>query len=152
MASSNATNLQIQCVSFCQSAIAIQMIRRQVFHLEQGIPLELDIDGQDDAAMHLLAIWEQQPVGTARLRSLPDHTVKIERVAVLATYRQRGIGQQMMRVALTQLQQQPVRQVVVHAQQSTQKFYEKLGFVPVGTAFHEADIVHIKMVYQLFSS
>lgn len=144
--------VQIQILTLSQATEAIRSIRYQVFHLEQGIPLELDWDGQDEMATHLLASWDQQAVGTARLRSLSEHDVKIERVAVLATYRQRGIGQQMLQVALAWLRQQNIRSVIVHAQQPSQRFYERLGFAPVGETLIEAGILHIKMVKHLSNS
>src|SRR5436305_9588541 len=66
-------------------------LREQVFCDEQGVPRELEVDGLDDRALHLLAL----PVGCARtvgtLRLLVDGVeAKVGRVAVAPEWRSRG--------------------------------------------------------------
>jgi predicted GNAT family N-acyltransferase len=59
-------------------------IRREVFVDEQGVPLHEELDDYDATSTHFLALLNGEPVGTARLRTLPDGTPKAERVAVRA--------------------------------------------------------------------
>ena len=42
-------------------------IRQRVFVEEQGVPRELEHDAHDASAIHLLALSDRDPVGTARL-------------------------------------------------------------------------------------
>jgi len=71
----------------------IKEIRFQVFVREQGVPPELEVDGSDPLCLHVLAeIPGKGFIGTARL--LPDG--HIGRVAVLAEYRRKGIGREMV--------------------------------------------------------
>lgn len=137
--------LMIQIQDYASAMDAIQAVRSQVFQVEQGIDSALDFDGLDPAAVHLLAFWEDQAVGTARIRYFSSHTAKVERLAVVPEFRQRGIGKCLMNAILTFLALGDVKTVVLHAQEQTVPFYEHLGFKPVGDRFWEANIPHLKM-------
>ncbi|MFM6402736.1 GNAT family N-acetyltransferase [Planktothrix sp.] len=130
----------------------IRAIRHQVFELEQGVAPELEWDGQDEFAQHLLAYLDDQPIGTLRIRDLDEQNVKIERLAVLASARGMGIGQQLMECALEVIAQTSIQTVIVNAQIYIQNLYLKLGFEPMGEPFEEAGIPHIKMVKTLIYS
>ena len=81
---------------------ACMAIRRKVFVEEQAVPEELELDAHDATAVHLLAVADGRPVGTARLLIDGDHA-KIGRVAVLAETRGTGAGAALMRAALDKL-------------------------------------------------
>ena len=49
-----------------------QAIRNQVFVIEQGIPLELDLDGLDEQSYHALVTDNNSLVATARLTIVED--------------------------------------------------------------------------------
>lgn len=142
-------DLIFQVVTYSEALDAIQFVRKTVFQAEQGVDPALEFDGQDDAAQHIVAYLDQQPVGTARLRFLSDRLVKIERVAVLSAYRGQGLGRQIMEKAFLELRSQGIPNVKIHAQLAVQMFYEKLGFVPQGDVFDEAGIPHIAMTRSL---
>lgn len=111
--------------------------------LEQGVPVELEVDGLDAACEHYLARWEGAPVATARARATPAGC-KIERVAVLAPYRQRALGTALIK---SMLEDRPHTQTVyVHAQQAAAGFWTRLGFSAAGASFDEAGIPHQRMV------
>lgn len=135
----------LKVVSYSEAAGDIQVIRRIVFQDEQAVSAELDFDGLDETARHIIAYADQQPIGTARIRYLSDQLAKIERVAVLASYRGQGIGRQIMEAAIAFLDQQKVAESKVHAQSYVTAFYQKLGFIPQGEEFYEAGIPHIEM-------
>jgi predicted GNAT family N-acyltransferase len=137
--------LTIQIQNYTVARDAIQAVRSQVFQIEQGIDPTLDFDGLDPAAVHILALWEDQAIGTARIRYFSGHTAKVERLAVIPEFRHRGIGQCLMNAILTLLASGDVKTVVLHAQEQTVPFYEHLGFKPVGDRFWEANIPHLKM-------
>jgi predicted GNAT family N-acyltransferase len=120
-------------------------IRRRVSVDEQGVPARLEFDELDREVLHLLAILDGEAVGTLRLRSPGDGLVKIERVAVLAQARGRGIGEALITEALRLALQAGAGEVILHAQVRIRSFYEKLGFQASGAAFIEDGIRHIAM-------
>src|SRR5436190_446019 len=84
-------------------------VRRAVFHEEQGISEDDDFDGQDTQADHFLAFDGEKPVGTARVRYV-DGKAKVERVAVLGSYRGRGIGESIMHNILEFIKQKGIEE------------------------------------------
>lgn len=138
-------NITTRVVTYREAIADIQAIRRQVFQQEQGVSAELEFDGLDDAATHLLACDRTQAVGTARLRPLDNRKAKVERVAVLASHRGRGIGRQLMVAAIAQVRSQGMTTIKINAQLQVKAFYERLGFVAQGAVFEEAGIPHVAM-------
>jgi predicted GNAT family N-acyltransferase len=122
-------------------------IRRAVFCVEQGIDPAEEFDGQDAASRHYLACLRGEAVGTARLRFLDSRTAKIERVAVLAPLRRRGIGAALTRRAIRDGLAAGAGSIVIHAQKHAESFYSRLGFVARGSPFAEAGIPHVRMSY-----
>ncbi|UBF25694.1 GNAT family N-acetyltransferase [Kovacikia minuta CCNUW1] len=123
----------------------IYRIRYLVFQIEQGVDPSLEFDGKDESSQHLLAYWQENAVGTTRIRMLAPKTAKIERVAVLPEVRGLGIGKQMMVKAIEILKSAQVSEVQMNAQEQVRDFYQKLGFEPEGAVFEEAGIPHVKM-------
>jgi predicted GNAT family N-acyltransferase len=124
-------------------------IRRQVFVEEQCIAPELEADDYDFIAWHLLALEDEQPIGTARLVTLDALTVKIGRVAVLPAHRGRGIARQMMNMLLEYSKREGFKEVVVDAQLEVIGFYLKLGFTPKDPIFIDAGIPHQRMILEI---
>jgi predicted GNAT family N-acyltransferase len=137
--------LRVSLVEFEQFASEIRQIRQAVFQVEQQVAEAVDFDGLDASASHLLLWIADQPVGTARIRLLSPTVAKIERVALLAPYRGQGLGQQLMQQVLHALDDWHISEAQLHAQAQTVNFYRKLGFVPQGEPFYEADILHVTM-------
>lgn len=137
--------ISLQVVTYQDATDAIHIIRSTVFQIEQGVDPEIEFDGQDADAIHLLAYEGTQPIGTTRIRYLNAHLAKIERVAVLPAYRGRGIGRQLMEKAICWIQKQGCHEVKINAQIHAKQFYEKLGFQAQGFEFEEAGIPHIEM-------
>lgn len=137
--------ITLDVVPFTEKLAEIKAIRVQVFQVEQGVDPALEFDGNDEAALHLVAYLDKEPVGTARIRYLDGKTAKIERLAVLSNARGKGIGKQLMTKALDVAAQRSIQQVVVHAQDYIKGLYQQLGFEQVGAGFAEAGLPHVKM-------
>lgn len=145
-----ASDLVVMLTPYADKARDIFLIRQQVFHIEQKIDPAVDMDGEDNAATHFIAYWQQQPVGIARVRAYGDGTqAKIERVAVLQDFRGRGIGSAIATTILTHVQQQGFASALLYAQDQSISFYEKFGFQRQGEPFSQAGIPHIAMVKNL---
>lgn len=125
---------------------ALQAIRGAVFIEEQGVPKEIEWDGEDDVSHHFMAINEAgQRVGCGRL--LPNG--RIGRMAVLPEYRGQGIGRQILDAAVARASELGFRRVTLHAQLAVVDFYRKAGFLPEGDEFSEAGIQHQAMALEL---
>ena len=121
---------------------AIVQIRRAVFIAEQHVPEELEWDGLDEDALHLLAEDKQgQPIATARM--LPDG--HIGRVAVLQQWRCRGVGKALMLNILELARQRGFDSLFLDAQVEAVEFYRRLGFEAEGEVFMDAGIPHRHM-------
>ncbi len=121
--------------------VALRHIRELVFIREQGVPKELEWDTDDLTAVHLLACFEGEVAGVARL--LPDG--HIGRVAVLAEFRGRGIGTALMQHAMAAARERGLGEALLNAQTAVIPLYEKLGFVAEGPEFIDAGIPHRHM-------
>lgn len=142
-------HLVIRAATLPSDLPQIYEIRYRVFQQEQGVDSKLEFDGFDDQCDHVLAYLNHQAVGTARIRYLNARVAKVERVAVLAHLRGRGIGKQLMETVLALLTDKGVSTAQIHAQVGVRSFYHQLGFVAEGETFEEAGIPHIKMSKQL---
>ena len=116
-------------------------IRYEVFVDEQNVPEELEIDGLDGKAKHVLAFVDGVPIGTGRI--LDDG--HIGRVAVLKDYRGFGIGKLIMKELIKWAQDITLKKVWLSSQWHAHSFYLDLGFVCIGEIYKEAGIDHIKM-------
>ncbi|MBV2090999.1 MAG: GNAT family N-acetyltransferase, partial [Candidatus Thiodiazotropha sp. (ex Ctena orbiculata)] len=124
----------------------LRQVREPVFIEEQGVPESMEWDDDDIIAYHLLALDnQQQPIGTARLLG----NGQIGRMAVLASWRNRGIGTALLLELLQQASRVGQDQLFLHAQTTAETFYAKFGFIGEGDIFHEADIPHRKMFFSL---
>lgn len=123
---------------------ACHAIRHEVFVRGQGVPADLERDGRDAEAVHVLATVDGVPVGTARMRV--DHgRPKVERVAVLARSRGLGLGHAIMDVLEAAARRAGHQEVHLHAQEDVIGFYAARGYEPEGDRFVEAGIVHLAM-------
>ena len=125
---------------------SLQAVRHAVFVLEQGVPVDVEWDGLDDACTHLLAEDARgQPIGCARL--LPDG--HIGRMAVLSTWRGRGAGRALLQAALAQARAAGFQVVRLNAQVHALDFYRREGFEACGDVFDDAGIPHRAMRLEL---
>nr|WP_172327114.1 GNAT family N-acetyltransferase [Mangrovicoccus sp. HB161399] len=123
----------------------IRALREAVFIVEQNVPAQLEWDGLDAEARHLIAREAGNPAGTLRWRVIGD-VAKIERVCVLDTYRGTGIGAQLMFAALDAIRAEPeVARIKLSSQVPAVGFYRNLGFTEDGPEYDDAGIPHVDM-------
>jgi predicted GNAT family N-acyltransferase len=123
-------------------------IRKIVFVDEQGVPLDEEFDEYDANADHVLAYYNNQPVGTGRLQIL-NGMAKLERICVLASYRKYGLGMLLIRILETIARDKGIYKTILHSQTHAVRFYEKFGYRPASQEFMEAGIPHIVMLKDL---
>jgi len=140
-----ASQNRVRKVSTVKDIHRVFDIRIRVFVTEQRVPLEMELDRDDVRAIHLLAVAGGKAMGTARI-VVRRGNAKIGRMAVLKSYRRRGVGKQLLKRAIATAKQQGAGKIYLHAQVAVIGFYEKLGFRGIGPVFDEAGIAHRKMI------
>jgi predicted GNAT family N-acyltransferase len=120
-------------------------LRRRVFCEEQGVPEELERDGLDEAALHLVAVDASGAVvATCRLMRR-GRRMALQRMAVDRAVRGRGLGARLLEAAHAEAAAAGAGEVELHAQVSVRDFYARAGYKPEGAEFEEAGIAHVVM-------
>ena len=119
-------------------------VRREVFVKEQNISEKIEFDDTNFNATYFIAKYKNKSVGTARYR-FTDQGVKLERFAVLKSFRNLGVGKKLVDYITNIVKDEKF--IYLHAQESVVEFYSKLGFKKIGSPFFEAEIPHQKMKY-----
>jgi predicted GNAT family N-acyltransferase len=133
---------QVEEVPYPAQHAALHRVRQRVFVEEQGVPAALEIDALDPLSVHVLACdRDGQPIGAGRLT--PDG--RIGRMAVLADWRGRGVGEALLLALVAAARARGWRGISLHAQLPARAFYARQGFLPEGDLFEEAGIVHQHM-------
>ncbi len=132
----------VETVDFKKCEKQIFYVRNQVFVKEQSVPVELEIDGFDENAIHVLAWDNKNVIGTGRM--LPDG--HMGRICVIKPYRGIGVGRFIMRSLINTAGKMNFLKVWLASQCRVTGFYRELGFVETGKVFDDAGIDHIKMV------
>jgi len=136
----------VEEVTWAAAAERLAAVRRDVFVLEQAVPEELEWDGLDVDCRHVMATDVRGiAIGTGRL--LPDG--HIGRMAVVRSWRGKGVGRALLAKLVELARQRGDRTVALHAQTHAIGFYRRAGFEVSGDEFMEAGIPHVEMRLQL---
>ncbi len=134
--------MKVQIVLFDnKNSPEIVHIRTCVFVEEQEIDLELDFDGLDERATHVLVCSKNDAIGTGRLLN-DGH---IGRIAVLKESRGLGVGKSALLALIAEAKERNYARVYLGSQLHAVEFYKKFGFKTCGDVFVEAGIDHIEM-------
>jgi predicted GNAT family N-acyltransferase len=124
--------LRVERAQSTEELDAAFSIRNTVFFCEQKIPAELDKDGMDEDAVHVLAHLHEKPVATGRLVVVHKGLGIAARIAVLRGYRGRGIGRLVVKRLEVLAKKMGVRHLELHPHVYLEKFYAQLGFQKSG--------------------
>ncbi|WML27172.1 GNAT family N-acetyltransferase [Neobacillus sp. OS1-33] len=128
-------------------------IRKEIFVKEQGVPLKVEFDQfdtLDGICEHILVHYNEQPVGTGRIRFI-NGVGKLERICILEPYRKFGLGKIIINALEEIAEEQGASHVKLHGQTQAEGFYKKLGFRTSSNIFMEDGIPHILMLKELSS-
>jgi predicted GNAT family N-acyltransferase len=128
-------------------------IRKEIFVKEQGVPLEDEFDQfdtLDGICEHILVHYNEQPVGTGRIRFI-NGVGKLERICILEPYRKFGLGKIIIKALEEIAEEKGASQVKLHGQTQAEGFYKKLGYLTSSDIFMEDGIPHILMLKELSS-
>jgi len=124
-------------------------IRDVVLRKPLGMRIQDDNLILDKTAVHLIALLNDEVVGTLVLSKLNKYEFKIRQVAVYESARNSGVGSDMVKFAENIAQIHSAVQIVLHARVVVCGFYQKLGYRIEGEEFAEVGIPHIKMIKYL---
>ncbi|MFI4922882.1 MAG: GNAT family N-acetyltransferase [Burkholderiales bacterium] len=137
---------QIREVGWQEAQHELKRVRKEVFIVEQNVPVELEWDGLDPEARHVLAQSRNgEAMGTARL--LPDG--QIGRMAVLKEWRGLGVGSALLEALLQMARTRGFSKVFLNSQTRAIAFYSRHGFKVASGKFMDAGIPHVRMVLHL---
>lgn len=136
------TGFEVRIVDWSRYSQALSSLRHVIFVEEQGVPLELELDGEDPNAHHAAAFSDDgEVIGTGRMLE----SGKIGRMAVCQLLRRRGIGRALLDTLVEEAQHMGLPDVSLGAQLSAIPFYEGAGFQAYGDVFLDAGIDHKMM-------
>ncbi|NBT33999.1 MAG: GNAT family N-acetyltransferase [Betaproteobacteria bacterium] len=121
-----------------------RIVREVVFVREQGVPAADEWEQADAYCRHVTVTHEDEVLATGRL--MPDG--RLGRMAVLAAHRREGLGREVLNALLHEGRRLGLRAFYLHAQVHAIAFYERAGFVAVGSDFDECGMAHRLMCLQ----
>lgn len=124
-------------------------IRKKVFVEEQDVPAEMEVDELEDKTSHVVGYYEDQACVTARIYEIEPNIYKVQRVAVLKSFRKLGNGYKIMEEIERYVKELGGKKLKLGSQDHAIPFYEKAGFVVHGEGFIEAGIPHHTMIKSL---
>ena len=124
-----------------------ELLRYEVFTLEQGFKKEDDVDEIDRYADEVVVYEDDIAVATARLFQEDDSIYHIGRLCVKNAYRGRGFGKLVLQEAERKAKEKGGKEIRLGAQYDKAGYYEKLQYrKETGELFDDAGYPHYMMV------
>jgi predicted GNAT family N-acyltransferase len=137
--------LNVKVVSTNQEFEDALKVRREVFIEEQQVPEEEEIDQFEDVCTHVVVYDNEKPVAAGRLRDY-DGLGKMERICVLASHRNHGLGKVVMDKLEELAKEKRFHKLKLNAQTHAEGFYARIGYETVSDVFMDAGIPHVTMI------
>lgn len=124
-------------------------VRVEVFVNEQGVPKELEMDEYDESpesCSHFIVLEGDVPIAAGRFKTFEPGVAKMQRIAVLKSFRGKGIGKVLLAEMEEEAKRQNYNQSLLDAQCTAEDFYRKIGYVTESAEpFLDANIWHVRM-------
>ncbi len=124
------SDINIVIVSNEQEYAQAMKVRRDVFVDEYHINEKQEFDGNDYSSTHVLALSDDKPVGTMRIRYF-NGFVKMERMCVLQDYRKTDVAEQIMQKAMLFSAQKGYDKAYGVCKKELLHRWQKNGFLPI---------------------
>lgn len=141
------SNIKVELCPWADNQDTLQDIRKQVFVVEQNVSEELEWDGKDEEATHFIAFIDDTAVACARIID----GCYIGRMAVMAPYRNLGLGAALIKKIRDYAEQKHLPVLKLSAQCHAFNFYRKNDFLATSKPYEDAGIPHIDMQCKVFS-
>ena len=137
--------ITVRRVNTAEELQQAQEIRVRVFEEEQGFPHEVNIDGVDRAASHVLVFDGEVPVATARLTVVAEGEGMIARIAVLPSHRGKGLGRHLVQELEAMGRNDGLHTLCLEPHAHLEDFYHVLGYEKVAGSVNVAGYRLIRM-------
>ena len=133
-----------------EEMLKVFAIRSAVYFEEEACPYEEEFDGNDFAGTHLLGAIGAEPGGCVRIRYFGSFA-KIERLAVIRRFRQKGLGRKLVAAAVELCRAKGYGRAYAHARKSLLRFWASQGFLPIEGAatFAFSDFEYVEVIREL---
>jgi ElaA protein len=122
-------------------------VRSEVFVVEQDCVYQ-DLDGDDQASIHLWLTVGDKVVAVCRVCPAGTHMEEVSIGRVITTERGKGYGKQIMLEGIRAAREYfGATRIDLEAQEYARGFYEQVGFRQSSDPFILDGIPHIKMTY-----
>ena len=114
----------------------VHYVRTEGMVKDFSLTLEGEFEADTPESLYVLALAENLPVSTCRLKIVDasdgsgEKVGKIERVATIPDYRSKGIGSLVIDEAEKWLKEMGAKKVLINSRTAAVRFYEKLGYKP----------------------
>ena len=114
----------------------VHYVRTEGMVKDFSLTLEGEFEADTPESLYVLALAENLPVSTCRLKIVDandgsgEKIGKIERVATIPDYRSQGIGSLVIDEAEKWLKEMGAKKVLINSRKAAVRFYEKLGYKP----------------------
>ena len=126
-------------------------IRTEVFVVEQDCVYQ-DMDGDDQASVHLWLTEGDKVVALCRVCPAGTHMEEVSIGRVITTVRGKGYGKRMMLEGIKAAREHfGAERIDIEAQEYAKGFYEQVGFRQSSGTFMLDGIPHIRMTWTLDS-
>jgi len=120
-------------------------LRFKILREPLGLALsKQDLDGEDQQ-IHIVAIAQNEIVGTIVLKPITRIRIKLRQMAVSHKLQGQGIGKKLVVFAEELAKSQDYKIIEMIARLSALKFYQKLGYKTEGEEFEEVTVRSINM-------
>ena len=120
-------------------------IRSEVFVVEQNCVYQ-DMDGDDQASVHLWLTDQDRVVALCRVCPAGTHMTEVSIGRVITTERGKGYGKRIMLAGIEAAKEHfDATTIEIEAQEYAKRFYEQVGFRQSSDPFILDGIPHIKM-------
>ena len=122
-------------------------IRSEVFVVEQNCVYQ-DMDGDDQASVHLWLTDQDRVVALCRVCPAGTHMKEVSIGRVITTERRKGYGKRIMLAGIEAAKEHfSATTIEIEAQEYAKGFYEQVGFRQSSDPFILDGIPHIKMTF-----
>ncbi|CAE7769416.1 unnamed protein product [Symbiodinium sp. CCMP2592] len=133
MAAATTAEYTVRLASTAEEVAHCQSLRREVFVQEQKIPAEVEDDGQDPDALHIMYTEDSQLIATGRVlitrhESQSAARAVFSRVAVKADYRGKGLGSRIVQELETLAGSKGANHASLTPHHYLERFYSRMGY------------------------
>ena len=111
-------------------------LRNDSLNIPSNLPLITSVPDQEAEAIHLVAMIQDQVVGTLFLDGTErEHVAQVKQVAISPNFRGQRIGQQLMAYAEVVAQTYGYAEIILNARDTAWNFYAKLNYQTFGEIY-----------------